>query len=111
MNYPVWGVACQLRRDLRMLFMGDSNLATILFVIGMTGGIAAISLMSHALRKECSSRCLSQALLLHRAIRRENPVVRVPVVSGAVYRRGHSLVRHAQAVRVIQPGTFCRYRE
>jgi len=41
-----------LPRDLRMLFMGDSSLATILLLIGITGGIASIFLMSDALRKE-----------------------------------------------------------
>jgi len=41
-----------LPRDLRMLFMGDSPLATILLLIGVTGGIGAIFLMSDALRKE-----------------------------------------------------------
>jgi len=41
-----------LPRDLRMLFMGDSPLATILLLIGVSGGIGAIFLMSDALRKE-----------------------------------------------------------
>ena len=41
-----------LPRDLRMLFMGDNPLATILLLIGVTGGIGAIFLMSDALRKE-----------------------------------------------------------
>lgn len=41
-----------LPRDTRMLFMGDSTLATILFLIGVGGGITAIFLMSDALRKE-----------------------------------------------------------
>ncbi len=41
-----------LPRDLRMLFMGDSPLATSLLLIGVTGGIGAIFLMSDALRKE-----------------------------------------------------------
>ncbi len=41
-----------LPRDLRMMFMGDNLLATILFLIGVTGGIGAIFLMSDALRKE-----------------------------------------------------------
>ena len=39
-------------RDLRMLFMGDNPLATILLLIGVTGGIGAIVLMSDALRKK-----------------------------------------------------------
>ena len=41
-----------LPRDLRMLFMGDDPLATILLLIGVTAGIGAIFLMSDALRKE-----------------------------------------------------------
>ncbi len=41
-----------LPRDLRMLFMGDSPLATILLLIGIGGGIGSIFLMSDALRKE-----------------------------------------------------------
>ncbi len=41
-----------LPRDMRMLFMGDSTLATSLFLIGVTGGVGAIFLMSDALRKE-----------------------------------------------------------
>jgi hypothetical protein len=41
-----------LPRDLRMLFMGDSGLATILFMVGALGGGAAIFLMSFALHKE-----------------------------------------------------------
>lgn len=39
-------------RDLRMLFMGDSPLASILFGIGILGTVAAIFLMSDALRKQ-----------------------------------------------------------
>lgn len=41
-----------LPRDLRMLFLGDNLTATILLVVGVAGGIAAIFLMSEALRKE-----------------------------------------------------------
>ncbi len=41
-----------LPRDLRMLFMGDNPLATTLLLIGVSGGIGAIFLMSDALRKE-----------------------------------------------------------
>jgi hypothetical protein len=41
-----------LPRDLRMLFMGDSPLATSLLLVGVIGGIGAIFLMSDALRKE-----------------------------------------------------------
>jgi hypothetical protein len=41
-----------LLRDLRMLFMGDNPLATVLLLVGVTGGIGAIFLMSDALRKE-----------------------------------------------------------
>jgi len=47
----IWFLA-SLPRDTRMLFMGDSTLATILFLIGVGGGITAIFLMSDALRKE-----------------------------------------------------------
>ena len=39
-------------RDLRMLFMGDNPLASILFGIGILGTVAAIFLMSDALRKQ-----------------------------------------------------------
>ncbi len=41
-----------LPRDMRMLFMGDDTLATTLLMIGIGGGIAAIVLMSRALRTE-----------------------------------------------------------
>jgi len=41
-----------LPRDLRMLFLGDNTLATTLLLVGVAGGIAAIFLMSDALRKE-----------------------------------------------------------
>ena len=41
-----------LPRGLRMLFMGDSPLATTLLLVGITGGIAAIFVMSGALRNE-----------------------------------------------------------
>lgn len=41
-----------LPRDLRLLFIGDNPLATILLLIGVCGGIGAIFLMSDALRKE-----------------------------------------------------------
>jgi len=47
----IWFLAT-LPRDLRMLFLGDNPLATILLVVGVVGGIAAIFLMSDALRKE-----------------------------------------------------------
>jgi hypothetical protein len=40
-----------LPRELRMLFMGDNPLATILLLTGLTGGLGAIFLMSDALRK------------------------------------------------------------
>ncbi len=39
-----------LPRDLRMLFMGDNPLATTLLLVGITGAMAAIFLMSGALR-------------------------------------------------------------
>lgn len=41
-----------LPRDLRMLFMGDNLMATVLLLIGVAGGIGAIMLMSGALRNE-----------------------------------------------------------
>ncbi len=41
-----------LPRDLLLLFMGDNPLATALFLVGLMGAIAAIFLMSDALRKE-----------------------------------------------------------
>jgi hypothetical protein len=41
-----------LPRDLRMLFMGDNPIATILLLLGVAGGIGAIFLMSDAVRKE-----------------------------------------------------------
>ena len=47
----VWFLV-SLPRDLRMLFMGDNSLATILLLVGVAGGIGAIFLMSDALRKE-----------------------------------------------------------
>ena len=112
-----------LPRDLRMLFMGDNPLATILLLIGVTGGIGAIFLMSDALRKENirvsrflraghfgrgnrlyvrherhPARCLSETLFPPWAIRRKNAVVRASVVSGALPCRGDPLVRDAEAV-------------
>ncbi len=39
-------------RDLRMVFMGDNPLATTLLLVGITGAIAAIFLMSGALRTQ-----------------------------------------------------------
>jgi len=39
-------------RNFRMLFMGDSPLASALFILGLIGSVAAIFLMSHALRKQ-----------------------------------------------------------
>ncbi len=41
-----------LPRDMRMLFMGDSPVATILLLVGLLGAIAAIFLMSDAVRRE-----------------------------------------------------------
>ena len=41
-----------LPRDLLLLFMGDNPLATTLLLVGLMGAIAAIFLMSDALRKE-----------------------------------------------------------
>jgi hypothetical protein len=39
-------------RNLRMIFMGDSPLASALFIAGILGSVAAIFLMSNALRKQ-----------------------------------------------------------
>jgi len=47
----IWFLA-RLPRDMRMLFLGDNTLATILLVVGVAGGIGAIFLMAEALRKE-----------------------------------------------------------
>jgi hypothetical protein len=41
-----------IQRDIRMLYLGDDTLATILLAAGAGGAIAAIFLMSEALRKE-----------------------------------------------------------
>ncbi len=41
-----------LPRELRMLFMGDNTEATVLFLIGVLGGMGSIFLMSDAVRKE-----------------------------------------------------------
>jgi hypothetical protein len=41
-----------LPRDMRMLYMGDNLLATILFATGVLSAVAAIFLMSEALRKQ-----------------------------------------------------------
>jgi hypothetical protein len=41
-----------LSRDMRMLYLGDNPLATTLLLIGFTGGIGAIFLMSGALQKQ-----------------------------------------------------------
>ncbi|MGC2447612.1 MAG: hypothetical protein WA477_08205 [Candidatus Sulfotelmatobacter sp.] len=47
----IWFLA-SLPKELRMLFLGDSAVATVLLMIGVVGGGAAIFLMSEALRKE-----------------------------------------------------------
>ena len=47
----IWFLA-SLPKELRMLFLGDSAVATILLMIGVLGGGAAILLMSAALQKE-----------------------------------------------------------
>jgi len=47
----IWFLA-RLPRDMRMLFLGDNTLATILLVVGVAGAIGAIFLMAEALRKE-----------------------------------------------------------
>lgn len=41
-----------LPRDMRMLYLGDNPLATTLLLIGFTGGVGAIFLMSGALQKQ-----------------------------------------------------------
>jgi hypothetical protein len=41
-----------LPRDMRMLFLGDNTLATLLLVVGIAGAISAIYLMAEALRRE-----------------------------------------------------------
>lgn len=41
-----------LPRNLRMLFMGDNPLATVLLLVALTGAVAAIFMMSSALRTE-----------------------------------------------------------
>jgi hypothetical protein len=46
-----WFVA-SLPRDLRMLFLGDNTLATLLLFVGIAGAIGAIYLMAEALRRE-----------------------------------------------------------
>ena len=40
-----------LPREMRMLFMGDSPVASAMFLVGIAGGAAAIMVMSSALRK------------------------------------------------------------
>jgi hypothetical protein len=52
-QFPVgiWFLA-SLPRDLRMLFLGDNALATLLFVIGVGAAIGAILLMAEALRRD-----------------------------------------------------------
>ena len=40
-----------LPREMRMLFMGDSPVASAMFLVGIAGGVAAIMVMSGALRK------------------------------------------------------------
>ena len=47
----IWFLA-SLPKELRMLFLGDSGVATVLLVVGLISGGAAIFLMSEALRKE-----------------------------------------------------------
>jgi hypothetical protein len=41
-----------LPRDMRMLFLGDNTVATLLLVVGIAGAIGAIYLMAEALRRE-----------------------------------------------------------
>ncbi|HVN17856.1 MAG TPA: hypothetical protein VMU05_03760 [Dongiaceae bacterium] len=47
----IWFLAT-LPKELRMLFLGDSAVATILLMVGLVGGGASIFLMSAALQKE-----------------------------------------------------------
>jgi len=47
----IWFLA-SLPKELRVLFLGDSAIATILLMVGVIGGGAAIFLMSAALQKE-----------------------------------------------------------
>ena len=47
----IWFLA-SLPKELRMLFLGDSAVATTLLVVGVVGGGATIFIMSEALRKE-----------------------------------------------------------
>lgn len=46
-----WFVA-SLPREMRMLFLGDNTLATLLLLVGIAGAIGAIYLMAEALRRE-----------------------------------------------------------
>lgn len=121
----IWFLA-SLPRDMRMLFLGDNVLATILLVVGVTGGIGAIFLMSEALRKENirlatylrvqhywrghrehvgderrASRCLPQAIFPSGTVCGENPVVCVSTISDSLRRRGNSVVRDAETVRIV----------
>ncbi len=47
----IWFLAT-LSKQIRMLFLGDSAIATVLLVVGVIGGVGAIFLMAEALRKE-----------------------------------------------------------
>lgn len=47
----IWFLA-SLPRDMRMLFLGDNPLATVLLMIGVAGAIGAVFLMAAALLKE-----------------------------------------------------------
>ncbi|HVN18657.1 MAG TPA: hypothetical protein VMU05_07785 [Dongiaceae bacterium] len=47
----IWFLA-SLPRDMRMLFLGDNTIATLLLVVGIAGAIGAIFLMAEALRRE-----------------------------------------------------------
>jgi hypothetical protein len=47
----IWFLA-SLPRNLRMLFLGDNSIATLLFVVALAGAVGAILLMSHALREQ-----------------------------------------------------------
>jgi hypothetical protein len=47
----IWFLA-SLPRDMRMLFLGDNSLATILLVLGVAGAMGSILIMAEALRDE-----------------------------------------------------------
>jgi hypothetical protein len=82
-----------LPRDLRMLFMGDNLWATALLLIGVVGGLAAIALMSDALRKENI-----RAAALH------VPAILAVVIASMSLMR--DILRDAYLKPYFQPGQF-----